>query len=132
MKIGNFDIVDLRLGASQVSAWLGGEMVWGGSSPTPPAPVGDWLCFTAEQANSTVRLDKVGSPPPVSLEYSIDDGVTWNDYTWSGNTGYTVTLVNVDDKMYMRAKNENDHFADTENDRYTFNMTGLIAASGNI
>ena len=66
----------------------------------------DWLCFTATQANSAVRLDKNGSPGAVSLETSTD-GTTWTDYAWSGSTGNTVTLANVGDKVYFRAKTEN-------------------------
>lgn len=38
MKFGNIDIADIKLGASQVSAWFGGVLVWGGGSPTPPGP----------------------------------------------------------------------------------------------
>lgn len=103
----------------EVLDWTGEEL----------API--WLSFTAEQANSTVRLDKVGSPDAVSLETSTD-GTTWTDYSWTGNTGDTLTLVNVGDKVYMRAKNENDHFATDQNNCYQFVMTGTIAASGNL
>ena len=66
----------------------------------------DPLCFTAEQANSTVHLDKNGSPNAISLETSTD-GSTWTAYEWSGNTGNTLTLANVGDKVYFRAKTEN-------------------------
>ena len=86
MKIGNIDIADLRLGASQVSAWFGGVLVWGGGSPTPPAPTAEPLTFTAQEANSTVRLDKRGSPNAISLETSTD-GISWSDYSWSNKTG---------------------------------------------
>ena len=64
------------------------------------------LCFTAEEANSTLHLDKVGSPDAISLETSTD-GNTWSDYSWTDKTGNTLTLANVGDKVYMRAKNEN-------------------------
>ena len=101
INLGNIEIADLRLGASQVKAvYLGSEQIWGGEEPVP---VGDWLCFTAEEANSTVKLNKVGSPAAISLEYSYD-GSSWADYTWSGNTGATLTLATVGAKVYMRAK----------------------------
>lgn len=128
MKIGNIDIADMKLGASQVSAWLGGVLVWGGEEP---APVGDWLCFTAEEANSTVRLDKVISPAEISLEGSADDGATWKNYNWSGTTGSSYTLKNVGDKVYLRAKTENQIIG-ANSGWYKFVMTGKIAASGNI
>ena len=89
------------------------------------------LCFTAEEANSTLHLDKSGSPNAISLETSTD-GNTWTDYTWSGNTGVTLTLTNVGDKVYMRAKNENQTIASSIQNYYQFVMTGKIAASGNI
>lgn len=45
INLGNIEIADLRLGLSQVkAAYLGSEQIWGGEEP---APVGDWLCFTA-------------------------------------------------------------------------------------
>lgn len=129
MKIGNIDIADIKLGASQVSAWFGGVLVWGGEEP---GPVGDWLCFTATQANSTVRLDKVGSPAEISLETTAADGITWRDYYWSGTTGIVLTLANVGDKVYMRAKTENSTIGSSSSNYYKFVMTGKIAASGNI
>ena len=132
MKIGNIDIADIKLGASQVSAWFGGVLVWGGESPTPPTPTGDWLCFTATQANSTVRLNKVGSPTEIYLEGSADNGATWKNYNWSGTTGSSYTLANVGDKVYLRAKTENQTIGSSGSNYYQFVMSGKIAASGNI
>ena len=109
----------------------------------PPTNVKQWikdhygpkldepLCFTAEAANSTLHLDKKGSPNAISLETSMD-GNTWTDYTWSDNTGPTLTLKNVGDKVYMRAKNENQTIGSSIDDCYQFVMDGKIAASGNI
>lgn len=82
---------------------LGEVLDWTGEEPAPAA---DWLCFTAEQANSTVQLNKSGSPAVISLETSTD-GTTWTDYSWTDKTGDTLTLANVGDKVYMRAKTEN-------------------------
>lgn len=131
-NLGNMSIADLRLGASQVkAAYLGSQRVWGGESPTPPGPSAEPLCFTAEQTNSTVRLDKVGSPDAISLETSTN-GSTWTDYGWTDNTGDTVTLANVGDKVYMRAKTENQTIGSSGSNYYKFVMTGNIAASGNI
>ena len=60
MNLGNLTIADLWLGGVQAkSAWIGSEQVWGGEEPVPPTPTNDWLCFTAEQANSTVQLNKL-------------------------------------------------------------------------
>ena len=109
----------------------------------PPVTVKQWikdhygpkldelLCFTAEEANSTLHLDKVGSPNAISLETSMD-GNTWTDYSWTNKTGDTLTLANIGDKVYMRAKNENQTIGSTSSNYYQFKMTGKIAASGNI
>ena len=86
------------------------------------------LKFTAEEANSTVAMTAVGSAPSVSLEYSTD-GSTWNDFI-VGTT--TVTLPNVGDNMWIRAKTTNGRFG-IDYERYNhFVMTGKIAASGSI
>lgn len=130
INLGNIEIADLRLGASQVKAlYLGSEQVWSGEEPTPVT--GPWLCFTAAQANSTVHLDKVGSPDAISLETSTD-GSTWTDYSWTDSTGDTLTLTNVGDKVYFRAKTENQTIGSSDSNHYTFVMSGQIAASGNI
>lgn len=58
----------------------------------------DALCFTAEEANSTVRLTQVEYPPEVRLQTSTD-GNTWTPYTIENN----ITLTNVGDKVYFKA-----------------------------
>ena len=130
INLGNIEISDLRLGASQVKAvYFGSEQVWGGEEP---GTIDDWLCFTVEQDGSTLRLDKVGSPAEIYLETSNDEGVTWKDYTWSENTGSEYTNLNVGDKVYFRAKTENQTIGSSNKNYYQFKMTGKIAASGNI
>ena len=86
------------------------------------------LTFTAEEANSTVSMQAVGSAPSVSLEYSRD-GSTWNDFI-VGTT--TVTLANVGDKMAVRAKTTNSTFSIGLANYNRFSMTGKIAASNSI
>ena len=121
INLGNIEISDLRLGASQVKAvYFGSEQVWGGKEP---GPVADWLCFTAENANSTMHLDKVGSPNAISLETSTD-GKTWTDYSWTNNTGDTLTLANVGDKVYFMAKTENQTIGSSSSNYYKLVMTG--------
>ena len=92
------------------------------------APTFTPLCFTAEQANSTVALNKNWNPTSVNLETSTD-WTTWTDYTiWN-----SITLANVGDKVYMRNKSETDTwFSGSPSDYYQFSMTGKIWASGDI
>lgn len=108
-----------------VTLFIDGKLAW------ENAKGGDWLCFTAEQADSTVHLDKKSSPDAISLETSTD-GSTWTDYSWTDSTGDTLTLANVGDKVYMRAKGENPTIGTSNINYYKFVMTGKIAASGNI
>jgi len=115
VNIGASEVKGLYAGgAAAKAAWLGAEQVWGGEEPGPAA---DWLCFTAEEANSTVRLNKVGSPNAISLETSTN-GSTWADYGWNGATGDTLTLANVGDKVYMRAKTENQTIGNSNSNYY--------------
>lgn len=108
-------------------AWLGGEMVW---SAAGPEPVELWqLCFTAEQANSTVAMTPVGSAPQLDLEYSTD-GTTWSVFT-PGST--TVTLANVGDKVWLRAgEGGNQACATSSNNSNGFTFSGKLAASGDV
>ena len=89
------------------------------------------LCFTAEEANSTVKLQKNGSTAIEGfngLEYKLNSG-NWTSY----NIGSTIALTNVGDKVYMRAVPAgNSRIANKYDNYHNFIMTGRIAASGNI
>ena len=86
----------------------------------------DYLCFTAEQTNSTVKLTTEWtswSPTVVSLETSTD-WTTWTNYTiWD-----TITLSSVWDKVYWRNKSETaTGFSISSVSYYRFIMTWRIA-----
>ena len=89
------------------------------------------LCFTAEEANSTVTLQKQGSAAIEGfngLEYKLNDG-NWNSYA----IGSTIGLTNVGDKVYMRAVEGGNYRMAIDIDTcHYFDITGKIAASGNI
>ena len=86
-----------------------------------PGHESGYVTFTAEEAGSTIGLAKLGSSH--TLEYSTD-GQSWTPMT----TATSVTLPNVNDKVYVRGI----LLADQTNVDYTqFKMTGKIAASGN-
>ena len=111
----------------------------------PPANVQQWiknnygpkcdaLCFTAEEAGSTVKLTApIGQAPEVRLQTSTD-GKSWTPY----NIEEVITLTNVGDKVYFKAIGQNSVMAAPvpgEDGYYFYNnfeMTGQIAASGNI
>ena len=77
--------------------------------------------FTANAA-STVGLEKLSTNQ--TLEYSVDEGATWNNM----DTSTSVSLAQ-GDKMYVRGQLSGNN----SNSNYTqFKMTGSIAASGNM
>lgn len=88
-----------------------------------PEPGLKYLCFTAEEANSTVGYTSALSTPPVI--YKSTDGQTWE--SWDGTS---VTLANIGDRIYVYGENST---LSTAILTYTnFVMTGLIAASGDV
>ena len=96
------------------------------ATPTPPAVLPDYLCFTAQEANSTVEMRGAGSYTQ-NVEYTADNGATWNTLT----RNYPITLNSVGDKVYLRGDNPNGFSNSRFNYNY-FSTTGKIAASGNI
>ena len=87
----------------------------------------DALCFTAQEAGSTVKLTKAGSAPVVNLQTSTD-GSSWTPYTVND----VITLTNVDDKVYFKAIGSNERIATSTDNYNNFVMTGKITTSGNI
>lgn len=83
----------------------------------------------ARQANSTVAVVNESSAPTISLQYSTDDGITWNTYT----IGTAITMANVGDTVCFRATTTNNVFGgSTNNSRNKFHFTGQVAIGGNI
>ena len=87
----------------------------------------DYLCFTAEEAGSTVAMAVNGTPTKgQAFEYSTDE-TNWSVFT-PGTT--TITLANVGNKVYFRG--DNTTVGESNSIYYKFVMSGKIAASGNI
>lgn len=134
---GTFDTTHFNNWVRDVAA--SGTFIWNGTDTTTgdyAIPSG-WtiqdmpysgLTFTAREANSTVAVVRESNPPTLSLQYSIDNGGTWNTFT-VGTT--TVTLANVGDKVSFRGTNTKwGGSSNTSRNRFTF--TGKVAVSGNI
>ena len=102
----------------------------------------NYLCFTAEEAGSTITMVKEGDAPTVYLETSpTGEEGSWTDFTVctlnedtyeANNDGTIITLPNVGDKVYFRAKQDNERFATSIHKYNWFVMSGKIAASGNL
>ena len=92
-----------------------------------PVELPDYLCFTAEQAGSTVAMAVNGTPTKgQAFEYSTN-GRNWSVFA-PGTT--TITLANVGNKVYFRG--DNITVSESTAVYYKFVMSGKIAASGNI
>ena len=88
------------------------------------------LTFTANNGSSTVKLNKVGSPTALTgLQYSTN-GLNW--YTYTPGSTSAIGLANAGDKVYFRATSTNSTFCSSTSAYYKFEMSGSIAASGNI
>lgn len=97
------------------------------SRPEPEPEPYDGLIFTAQEANSSVTLNKIGSPTELQLEYRTNTNVEWQNYT----LGTTINLANIDDWVEMRNRGLQT-LQSSSNNHHQFVMTGKIAASGNI
>ncbi|MBE6332326.1 MAG: hypothetical protein E7070_08495 [Bacteroidales bacterium] len=89
------------------------------------------LYFEAKRNGSTIRLNKAGSPDDIALQYSTDDGVTWNDYA----IGTTITLnKSGTSRVYFRATDDGNATIgnDAASNYYYFVMSGSFEANGNI
>ena len=114
VRIGTKDISDVYVGTlNAIEAYFGTEKVWEKSAPPPTT---NWLCFTAQSPNSEVGMYKEGSPDDISLVTSTD-GENWVDY----NVGDpSIQLANIGDKVYFRAKTQNQTITKSSNDKYRF------------
>ena len=119
MKITSF-----RINGRSVSRLsINGKAVSLGQEPV----LCDALCFTAQEAGSTVKLTKVKSAPYVNLQTSTN-GSSWTPYAVED----VITLANVNDKVYFKAVGSNSVMGSSQSNYNKFVMTGKIAASGNI
>ncbi|MCR5394058.1 MAG: leucine-rich repeat protein [Bacteroidales bacterium] len=85
------------------------------------------LTFIANTAGSTVTLAQNGTPYGVYLQYSTDYK-TWNTYT----IGTTIPLDNVNDFVLFRSYVTRSQFSTDINNYYQYQLTGSVAATGNI
>lgn len=141
LKLITADFEDWNGTSSSTSYWLYGASSSGtmclstkaayytyGRGNTDIAPYG-WftgLCFIANTANSTVTLNKTGSPTFSNCQYTTD-GITWNSYT-PGTTG-AITLTNVGDRVWWRSTCDPLVHNTTSKFLY-FSMTGSIRSTG--
>ena len=86
--------------------------------------------MTAKNLAPIVYLET--SPTGEEGSWSEFKVCTFNEEWVNNNDGTTITLTNIGDKVYFRAKQENERFGTSLNAYNNFVMTGKIAASGNL
>lgn len=87
------------------------------------------LCFTAEEAGSTISyINTIENPEQIDVQYSIDEGESWHKI----DPYEKVTLEKAGDKVYFKGNNPNGLNIDQEGNIFNFEMEGKIAASGSI
>ena len=96
-----------------------------------PPEQGNWLCFTAMEADSRVTYLHTGANSP-DVWYSINGGKDWQQMA----EDEIVALENVGDKIYFKGNNptgfSHGDLEGTYNQYTHFVMTGKIAASGSV
>lgn len=91
------------------------------------------LCFTALEAGSSVAMKhwstastQSGDVEGISLDYSFDR-IYWQNWNFSA-----IMLPKVGSKVYIRATTANERISTADSATNRFDLTGKIAASGNI
>lgn len=82
------------------------------------------LTFKGKAATNAICLSAIGSPEPISLQYS-QNGRNWTSYT----IGDVIELTSGDTVAFSGA---NNHFSKSIINYYNFALTGTIEAKGNI
>ena len=99
--------------------------------PTDTTLYAQWisaLCFTANEAGSTISMSVTGTPTlGQNFQYSMD-GQTWKEFV-VGTT--KITLPSKGNFVYFKGNNPNG-VSESDSIYYNFVMTGSISASGNI
>ena len=97
-----------------------------GNPQKPDPEESSYLTFVSSR-ESSVALVKVGEPSDISLEYSLD-GKSWNPYT----IGKAIYLFDEDKLSFRAGETGNECFSKGVNDYYQFEISGEVAAKGNI
>ena len=113
----NLGIQDITFNATSVSEWK--------SDDPELVP----LTFEAMEAGATVKFklnsDAIGLG---KVQYSTDDGDTWEDYT----SQYVITLSNVGDKVQFKSSNISRYATNYADSYSNFIVTGNCYVYGNI
>ena len=89
------------------------------------------LCFEAVDSEATIALMCNGNNLKTATFQTSTDGQNWTDYTYETN----ITLANVGDKVFFKAKEDNSSIARTSSNYLQFTTTQpskKVKVSGNV
>ena len=89
------------------------------------------LCFEAVDAGATIALKCNGNNLKTATFQTSTDGQNWSDYTYETS----ITLTNVGDKVYFKAKEDNTAITRNDENYLQFTTTALsnrVNVSGNV
>ena len=89
------------------------------------------LCFEAVDAGAAIALKCNGNNLKRATFQTSTDGQTWSDYTYATS----ITLSNVGDKVYFKAKVDNTSISRTSSNYLQFTTTEYekkVKVSGNV
>lgn len=95
-----------------------------------------YLTFIAEEPNVTIKINRTSTAttlPLPNLQYSLDDGETWSNYTFTQEgtvySGETITLNSIDDSV--KFKGNNTHIS-ISSITCRFFITGMTSVKGDL
>ena len=89
------------------------------------------LCFEAVDAGATIALKCNGNTLKTATFQTSTDGQNWSDYTYATN----ITLANVGDKVFFKAKADNTAIVRNTSNYLQFTTTQpskKVKVSGNV
>lgn len=89
----------------------------------------DYLCITAV-TNSDIKLTKYGNSwDAPKIQYRIGENGKWTDVDYSNSNPI---YLKAGQKIYYRAKDENETFSQSSSNTVRFSINGEVKASGNV
>ena len=130
--MNGFDISTISncyVGGTQASAiYIGNNKLW----PTAHDYSLDYFTIESLEDNNEIKFYMYSSyAPAVTIQWSINNGTTWNSYTSSTSTNPFTTL-NTGDKLIIKGNNTQYASADTNNYSNRMLSTKTINMYGNI
>ena len=89
------------------------------------------LCFEAVDAGATIALNCNGDNLKTATFQTSTDGQNWTDYTYAAD----ITLTNIGDKVYFKAKADNTTIIRSDSNYLQFTTTQAekkVNVSGNV